>query len=256
MIFYFSGTGNSVGIAEMLAKKIGDKAVNIIGSNPKDFQFKAEEYLGFVFPIYAWAAPEVVLEFAKQIESNGAYTFAVPTYSNVAGAALEHFSTYLPLKAGFGIKMPDNMPVFEKIVETEESAMEKLAAAKERFEVVAEWIDKRKTGFDILIGEKEEAEERSFVRSEIFNKNSRKTAKYHITEEKCIGCGMCARICPAEAIVMKEHKPDWIKEDCYLCMGCFNRCPTEAIEYGEFSRGKFRYTFQGFEVDKYFKKNR
>ncbi|MBO5485808.1 MAG: EFR1 family ferrodoxin, partial [Eubacterium sp.] len=216
------------------------------------YRFSPGEYLGFVFPIYAWAAPEAVLEFAKQIEPNGAYTFAIPTFSNVAGAALEHFSGYLPLQAGFGIKMPDNMPVFDKIVETEESVKEKLLAAKERFEIVAEKIRNREACFDILVGEEEEAKERSFIKSEAFNKNSRKTAKYHITENKCIGCGMCARICPAEAIIMRENKPFWIKEDCYLCMGCFNRCPAEAIEYGEFSKGKFRYTFKGFDINKYF----
>ena len=69
-------------------------------------------------------------KFAEKIDPGEAYTFAVPTFSNVAGKTLEHFSKRLYLKGGFGIKMPDNMPVFDKIVETRESAKVKLEDAE------------------------------------------------------------------------------------------------------------------------------
>lgn len=78
------------------------------------------------------------------------------------------------------------------------------------------------------------------------------TKPYHITEEKCTGCGLCEKLCPAKAIEIKEGKPCWVKENCYLCMACFNLCPTEAVEYGPYSEGKFRYHFKGFDIDKYF----
>ena len=32
MIFYFSGTGNSKGIAELVAQALGDRAVNCVGA--------------------------------------------------------------------------------------------------------------------------------------------------------------------------------------------------------------------------------
>lgn len=246
MIFYFSGTGNSKAIAEMIADALEDKTVNIIGTDPTVYHFKKEDRVGFVFPVYAYAAPEVVWKFAEKIDPGEAYTFAVPTFSNVAGKTLEHFSKRLYLKGGFGIKMPDNMPVFDKIVETRESAKVKLEDAEKRLKVVIEKIHKRKEEYDILEGDN--AEENSFVMSVKFDAAMRNTAPYHIHEERCIGCGICEKVCPAKAIQMEEKKPKWVKSTCYMCMACFNRCPQEAIEYGPYSEGKFRYTFKGFHL--------
>jgi NADH:ubiquinone oxidoreductase subunit F (NADH-binding)/(2Fe-2S) ferredoxin len=52
-----------------------------------------------------------------------------------------------------------------------------------------------------------------------------------IDEEKCIKCGLCARICPVEAIM--GSKETSFRIDCRLCTHCqmcYNRCPKDAIE--------------------------
>ena len=54
----------------------------------------------------------------------------------------------------------------------------------------------------------------------------------------CIGCGKCSRICPAEAIEMKDEHPVWIKETCFMCFGCLRLCPTAAIRYGDIEQSK------------------
>ena len=140
--FYFSGTGNSRGIAEMIAEKLQDTTVDIVGKNPDTFRLEKEAYIGFVFPVYAWAAPEVMLDFVKKLaekmkregtfEEKG-YSFAIATYSNVAGKAIEQFSNIFSLQSGFGITMPDNYPITERILDTPESTLEKLSAAKNPF---------------------------------------------------------------------------------------------------------------------------
>lgn len=248
MIFYFSGTGNSEGIAKITAERLGDKAVDIVGKNPEQFALEKEEYLGFVFPVYAWAAPEVMLDFIKGIEPGDAFTFAIATFSNVAGKALDQFSKILPLRAGYGITMPDNYPITERILDTKESSMEKLRDAKVRLEEVLTCIERKEEKFDIKEGE--DGQDNTFVKSHMFNKMFRKTEPYHVTE-KCIGCGMCEKLCPAGAIQMQDKKPVWVKEDCYLCMACLNRCPVEAVEYGKHSSGRYRYYFKGFEPENY-----
>lgn len=245
MIFYFSATGNSEAVARQLASRLNDKAVNMFTVDPETLSLAGEEYLGFVFPIFAWAAPEVVLQFAKRIQPGDSFTFAVCTFSNVAGRALEQFSEYLPLKAGYGLVMPDNFPVFDKIVETEESACGKLAAAKPRLEQICQWLAEKKTVFDVLEGE--DATRRTWELSDYFNKSQRKTAPFWVEREACISCGICKEACLACVIDLEDGMPVWRREDCFMCAACINRCPTAAIQYGEFSKGQFRYVFTSFE---------
>lgn len=249
MIFYFSGTGNSRGIAEILAERLGDRAVDIIGADPAEYTFGAGEWLGFVFPVYAYAAPEVMLRFAQGIRPGAAYTFAVCTFSNVTGEALQHFSTVVPLSSGYGIKMPDNYPVLEKILDTRESSMEKLREAEVRLEYVIGRLKEKRREFDALMGE--DAHHRTYDLAPQFNEKMRPTGPFWVEREKCIHCGSCERLCPAGVIRMEEGFPVWKKESCYACMSCLNRCPAEAVQFGEHSKGKFRYTFKGFEPESY-----
>ncbi|VAX32637.1 HoxF-like protein [hydrothermal vent metagenome] len=56
---------------------------------------------------------------------------------------------------------------------------------------------------------------------------------YSILEEFCKGCTMCARVCPAGAIVGEKKKPHKIiQEICVKCGACFETCKFKAIRKG------------------------
>ncbi|WXG45883.1 MAG: 4Fe-4S binding protein [Candidatus Atabeyarchaeum deiterrae] len=55
--------------------------------------------------------------------------------------------------------------------------------------------------------------------------------------EKCSGCGLCARDCPASAITMiddtrtkTKKKPMFYYDRCLFCSQCEESCPTKAIK--------------------------
>ncbi|EOC99626.1 DUF362 domain-containing protein [Caldisalinibacter kiritimatiensis] len=55
-------------------------------------------------------------------------------------------------------------------------------------------------------------------------------AKPKVIEEKCIGCTMCAKNCPVDAISMENGKAVIDPEICIGCGECITVCPKRAIE--------------------------
>ncbi|MBQ4542898.1 MAG: DUF362 domain-containing protein [Clostridia bacterium] len=51
-----------------------------------------------------------------------------------------------------------------------------------------------------------------------------------ILKDKCIGCGECARCCPAETIKMVGGKADIKYDKCIKCFCCQELCPQKAVD--------------------------
>ncbi len=51
-----------------------------------------------------------------------------------------------------------------------------------------------------------------------------------VDKEKCIGCGICVKVCPANATCLVKKKAYIHKERCIGCGECLIRCSAEAID--------------------------
>ena len=68
----------------------------------------------------------------------------------------------------------------------------------------------------------------------ILNKNFR---GQHVLNDECIGCGICQKVCPAQAIIIKKdennkvisYKIDYGK--CIFCGNCVYYCNKNAIQH-------------------------
>ena len=75
----------------------------------------------------------------------------------------------------------------------------------------------------------------------LYDREMRRTAHLRV-EESCVGCGLCVRKCPVQAMALRDGRPVWVKEKCVMCLGCLHRCPKFAIQYGKRTKGHGQYT--------------
>ena len=47
--------------------------------------------------------------------------------------------------------------------------------------------------------------------------------------KKCIGCGMCEKMCPPHSLKMKNGNPVFHLDTCIRCYCCQEHCPKGAI---------------------------
>lgn len=250
MIFYFSGCGNSRHVAETLAEGLGDTLVFIpeaTRENRHDYTLAEDEALGFVFPIYAWGPPQLVLDFVKQLRlaNKPGYVYFACSCGDECGYTEKIFRKALlekdlDLSACFSVKMPETyigMRGFK--LDTEEKAQKKLADTKATLTRNIPRLANKECFSEMTIGRF--AWLKSRVINPSFSRFAADDSKYHTTDA-CIHCGKCVKVCPLQNISLEDGRPVW-HGHCTICMACYHHCPVNAIQYGKATVGKGQYRF-------------
>ena len=240
MIFYFSGTGNSAWAARQLARLTGDKAYDITNLNQLPNLGSAKQ-IGFVFPVYAWSAPEIMAAFAKKLPKTQAFTSGVCTCGGNASLTMKPFSKGYLLSSSYSLVMPNNY-IIGSDTDNEGEIHQKITAARTELKRMAQEIQQQKPVYRVHEGGL--AGVKSHLVSFGFNKFAR-SAKPFFAEDRCSGCGLCMKNCPAHAITLRDGKPVWTAQ-CFQCLRCINECPEQAIQYGKYTAGRRRYTIRGY----------
>ncbi len=253
MILFFSATGNSEHVARSVASATGDAMMSIERFDAAAFAKGMSEgpgQLGLVCPVYAWGLPTPVIGFLRATrlldgltaDGEKPYTFVIVTYGSTTGQAARFAGDLLReqgvgLDAAMSVKMPDTWtPIFDlsdakKVAEINKAAETEISAA-----------------VDAVIGRKRGDATRhkvplpaAWAYHELGLPVMERTRNFRVDAECCVGCGLCAKLCPMKAIQMRGGLPAWSKPRCAACLRCLHRCPKFAISYGKRTAGHGQY---------------
>jgi len=245
IIYYFTGTGNSLAAARAICRHLGNcelKSIALIPGAVTDITPDADR-VGIVCPVYDFGLPSIVVEFVQRLDlSRTGYCFAVLTMGGIGASALHQIDDLVftrsrrHLDAAWTVKMIGNfVPLYDPAKGVKRERL--LAEAEKRLAGIASMIDnglmvRPDTAF--LSGLLKHVMYDGFIR------RIHDADKNFIADERCTSCGTCADVCPVHNIEMVEGKPVW-KHHCELCCACIHLCPVEAIQYGQKTRTRGRY---------------
>jgi ferredoxin len=249
VIYYFTGTGNSLAAAKRVAAALGDAdfiPIASIRSDPEGIAPQADR-VGIVCPVYDCGVPVMVAEFAERLDlSQAGYVFAIVTMGGIGVSSLHQLNTILRerqgrgLDAAFAVRMPGNFPPLYRPA-TAKKRDELLTTADKKLEEIAEAIGR---GRVVQPGFAPFSTLMKALTYGSFAKNVHEADKDFSVSEACTGCGTCARVCPAGNITLESGRPVW-HHRCELCCACLHFCPIEAIQLhvmrGTEGRGRYRH---------------
>jgi len=250
-VYYFSGTGNSLTVAKRVAERLRGDLVPIASMMDREEIPSEADVIGITFPVYYADLPNIVRRFAETLDfDETAYVFGIATYGGAAGASLKTLNRILTsrgrtLSAGFGVHMPQN--AFRKPWESRRRIYRQ---ARKRIDFVVRSIEARKRGIfytnvplQRILTPFQERLRRMTARYLEEASNTPSPSGLTVEElipisdrsfavnERCNGCGTCARVCPVNNIEIVNGKPVW-QNRCENCLACYNWCPTDAIRGG------------------------
>ena len=230
-IYYFSATGNSLFAAKRIAAELPGEAESILNYGGEKVE---AERIVIVSPVHAFGLPIITADFMKKLDTE-APVWIVLTYGGAPvgadRAAYDDAKAFgLNVQAVFTLRMVNNFTVFVPFPKgIGKGALKK---APERLDGIARQIME-----NAAFEPKSKKGGRRF--SEEAREGTRGNSKHYSVTGDCVGCGKCARICPAGNITMNNGRPEF-GESCTGCLACYHRCPKKAIRYGKF-KFKFRY---------------
>jgi NAD-dependent dihydropyrimidine dehydrogenase PreA subunit len=211
------------------------------------------ERLGFVFPVYSWAPPKLVLDFVKKLTvkvPEPAYIYFACTCGDNCGLTEKVFRKAveekgLSLSACFSVQMPETyigMAGFK--LDTPENAKLKIDKADSLLMRNIPRLINKESFSEMVVGGL--AWLKTYLVNPGFNRSATDDSKY-LSTEACIHCGKCVEACPTGDVRLNADKrPEWQHDGtCTCCLACYHHCPKHAINYGSITRKRGQYYFRG-----------
>lgn len=270
VIYYFSGTGNCLAVARRVAEIAKGRIVPIPDVVNKDSIEIDASSIGIVFPAYlppVLGIPLIVERFVKKLGKNkpqyfvaictcGGYEIvnALPTLMNLSRIVKTAGGK---LSARYSVRLPMNNLDYAHIpvpINTDQKTI--LRNCGKKLEIICRRIADQKAErnrlpkscFNLLMTPMYRIMRKSIlVALREYAKESQDCGLSHrdlipLTDrsiqvnEKCNGCGICKRVCPAQNIELVDKRPVW-KHHCEMCFACDEWCPQSAIQHWSRAKG-------------------
>jgi len=233
-LYVYTGTGNSLWIARQVALELEDATVEFVPNLSEDFKVEADR-VGIIFPVHIWGLPSHVIQFITHLQVKAeTYLFGLAVNAGQPAATLVQLKRLIAtqgqsLAVGYSIVLPSNYTPWggPGPVGTQQRLFRE---AQEKVKAIAGTILRR---------ERNKVDKGPLWQNILFSgiyKMSfpfvRKMDKKFWVDDKCNGCGICSKACPASNIEMINEKPSWLHR-CEQCLACLQWCPQEAIQYGK-----------------------
>jgi ferredoxin len=249
ILYYFTGTGNSLAVAGRLCRGLGECELVAIASlkDPLGRVRPEADRVGIITPVYFFGLPSLVAVFAGRLElSRAGYTFGVATMGGSGGsAALRQLDGILRrtggrggkgLDAGFTVRMPGNyLVMYEPPGGKKQEQI--LRQADRRVDEITDLVNR---GHHAKLAWSPLASLVHGVMYPRFIAGVHDADRKFTVDGRCTGCGICAEVCPAGNIRLEGDRPAWLHR-CEQCMACIHLCPAGAIQAGQKTENRTRY---------------
>lgn len=232
---YFSGTGNTRYCIEKFVYGLDPDAGCISIEYPSAAQAMAQsDFIVLAYPIYFSNLPKIMRDF---LESNrgvfsGKKVFILATMGlfsgDGTGCAARLLKKYgAEIVGGLHLKMPDCIGDEKLLKKTKKENRVLVKQAEEKIKKAAQAFKSGQAPREGL----------SFLchMAGLFGQRlwfSHKTKQYSdklkISSEKCVGCGVCTKLCPMGNLSVENQRAVHHNR-CTMCYRCISNCPQQAI---------------------------
>lgn len=240
IVFYFTGTGNSLYIARQLAEENTELLSIPQMVKQGKYEFEADE-IGIVYPIYGHMPPNMVRRFIQKANLKADYLFAVLTYGNrkcnaveiwdevsrQAGKRFDYIGTIIMVDNWLpNFDMNEQMKIDKHIPENLQKITADINGGRHWHEPVTEEERQQHQGFMQRSGL--DPEVGFLIKSE----------KSFTVTDACIDCGICTYVCPRGNYELTSRGAK-MSGDCEFCFACIQNCPQKAIQFRKSEDGSF-----------------
>ncbi len=240
VIYYFTGTGNSLDFATKLARVLDATMIPMTDDTVP--QTTSDDCVGLIYPTYMYRPPRLVVRFISKLTA-AKYLYVVAINGGEPGDVLERSAKILKqqgleMNAGFKVALPDNYTPFGGPPE-QDKQQEMFSAADVRVKEIAAVISGSAAHRDPKPGWFKTTIHPALWYSLGYWAIPTSDRNFWLNGN-CVGCESCSKICPVRNIAIVDNRPQW-NGHCEQCFACLQWCNKQAIELGKKTAGVARY---------------